>query len=85
MLEIVFFGFDVATDGVDDTAVRREAEGGDFFVEVLERLVQILSVSRRNKKATEQKEQHNTEMRKPGKLAEEANTHHGCGRACDGG
>jgi len=42
VLEIVFFGFDVAADGIGDAAVGCEAEGGDFFVDVLEGLVEIL-------------------------------------------
>jgi hypothetical protein len=77
VLEIVFFSFDVTTDGVDDAAVGREREGGYFFVDVLERLVEVLSAGTRNKEAAEQNEQQRGETRKPRKLAEQANTHHG--------
>lgn len=35
VLQIVFFSFDVAADGVGDASVGSEAEGGDFFVDVL--------------------------------------------------
>jgi hypothetical protein len=39
VLEIVFFGFDIAACGIDDAAVGGEREGGDFVIDVLERLV----------------------------------------------
>jgi hypothetical protein len=77
VLEIIFFGFDVAADGVNEAAVGSEREGGDFFVDVLERLVEVLSGSMWNKKAAEQKEQQNAETRKPGKETWESKTHHG--------
>ena len=34
VLKVVLFGLDVATNRKDDAAVGREAEGGDFFVDV---------------------------------------------------
>jgi hypothetical protein len=43
MLEIVEFGFEGATDGVDDTAIGAKGEGGDFFVDRLEGFVEFLS------------------------------------------
>jgi hypothetical protein len=43
VLQIVFFGLDVVPDGVGDAAIGGEREGGDFFVDVLDGLVEILS------------------------------------------
>jgi hypothetical protein len=77
VLKIVFFGFDVAADGVNYAAVGSERERGDFFVDVLERLVEVLTMSTWNKKAAEQKEQQSAETRKPWKLVWESKTHHG--------
>ncbi len=47
VLKVVFFGFDVAADGVDDAAVGGEAESGDLVVDVLERLVEVLGARNR--------------------------------------
>jgi len=77
VLKIVFFGFDVTADGVDDAAVRSERECGDFLVDVLERLVEVLSAGLRNKRAAKKKEQQGAETRKPGELTWRANRHDG--------
>jgi hypothetical protein len=58
VLKIVFFCFDVVADGIDDAAVGGEAESGDFFIDGLERFVEILSASRGNEKAAEQGHEH---------------------------
>jgi hypothetical protein len=58
VLKIVFFCFDVVADGIDDAAVGGEAESGNFFIDGLERFVEILSASRGNEKATEQGNEH---------------------------
>jgi hypothetical protein len=69
VLEVEFFGFDVAADAVDDAAVRGKAEGGDLFVDGLERLVEILGVGgereekRFNTEDTEEKSTEDVEKR----------------------
>ena len=55
VLKVVFFGFDVAANGVDDAAVGREAKSGDLFVDVLEGFVEILSAGVRNSAAANDK------------------------------
>ena len=47
VLELVELGLETAIDGVGDAAVGAEGEGGDFFVDGLERLVEILGAGRR--------------------------------------
>src|SRR5229473_1105976 len=42
VFEVVKLGFEVAMNGIDDAAVGGEGESGDFFVDVLERLVEVL-------------------------------------------
>jgi len=42
-LEIVFFGFEHAADGEDDVAVGGVGESGDFFVDVGDGFVEVLS------------------------------------------
>ena len=42
VFEVVELGFEFAVDGVDDAAVGSVGEGGDFFVDGLEGLVEIL-------------------------------------------
>jgi hypothetical protein len=59
VLEIVFFGFDISADGIDDAAVGREAEGGDFFVDVLERFVEVLSAGLRHEKTAKNEKDQN--------------------------
>ena len=61
VLEIVFFGFDGAADGINDAAVGSEAEGGDFVVDILERLVEILRASSAIQKEQVKKKNSNTE------------------------
>lgn len=55
VLEVVLFGFDVAADGIDDATVGSEAEGGDFFVDILEGLVEVLGASARRGAAAHDK------------------------------
>jgi len=75
VLEIVFFGFDVAAGGIDDAAVGSEREGGDFIVDVLEGLVEILRASSR--KRTQANEHANQRAEK----VEERRSGHGLGWA----
>lgn len=77
VLEIVFFRFEVAANGVGQAAVGSERECGDFLVDVLERFVEILSASLRNKRAAKKKEQQGAETRKPGELTWRGNRHDG--------
>ena len=57
MLKIVFFGFDVAANGIDDAAVGSEGESGHFVVDVLKRLVEVLRASLRNETAAEMRKE----------------------------
>src|SRR5229473_3416919 len=50
VFEVVKLGFEVAINGIDDAAVGSEGESGDFFVDVLERLVEVLSEAGSRKK-----------------------------------
>ena len=45
VFEVVELGFEIAVNGVDDAAVGSVGEGGDVFVDGLERLVEVLSAS----------------------------------------
>jgi hypothetical protein len=47
---VVGFCFELAIHGIDDAAVGRESESGDFFVDALKRLVEILRERDRRKK-----------------------------------
>ena len=69
VLEIVFFGFDVAADGIDDAAVGSKREGSDFIVDVLERLVEILGARLRDSAATEHEKGQRAKTENPLELA----------------
>src|SRR5207245_1238495 len=50
VFKVVKLGFEVAMNGIDDAAIRGEGESGDFFVDVLERLVEVLGEAGSRKK-----------------------------------
>ena len=64
-LEVVFFGFEHAADGEDDVAVGGVGEGGDFFVDVGNGLVEILGFC-----WNEEKERINAEYAESAECAE---------------
>ena len=79
VLEIVFFGFDVAANGIDDAAVGSERESGDFVVDILERLVEILRASLRNETAAEREKNQRTNTREVEELDWGSKRGHGLG------
>jgi hypothetical protein len=79
VLQIVFFGFDIAANGIDDAAVGSERESGDFVVDVLERLVEVLRASLRNAKAAQGKKYQRTATREVEELAWGSKRGHGLG------
>jgi hypothetical protein len=63
VLEVVFFVVDVAADAVSDTAIGSDGEGGEFFVDGLGGLVELLGGGRKDKEGitTEGTEEESTE------------------------
>ena len=79
VLQIVFFGFDIAANGIDDAAVGSERESGDFVVDVLEGLVEILSVNSRNENTAAEEKNQRTETLEVDELGWKAERGHGWG------
>jgi hypothetical protein len=65
VLQIIFFGFDVAAHGIGDAAIGGEAERGNLLVDILQRLFEILGAGLRNKTATEQEKKQRAQPREP--------------------
>ncbi len=82
VLEVVFFGLEMAIDGIGDAAVGGVGEGGDFLVDGLEWLVEILSFGGRQRAAAHDGTHERTETTEPTKAAERTGTSHCLGPGC---
>ncbi len=82
MFEVVFLRFEVTIDGVDDAAVGSVGEGGDFFFDGLQRLVEILGASGGQRAAAHNRAHKRTESAEPAKSAYGTGAGHCLGPGC---
>src|SRR5260370_18822829 len=73
---VVDFCFHSAVDGIDDAAVGSVGEGGNFLVDGLERLVEILGFGGRQSATAHKRAHQRTETTEPAKSAERKETGH---------
>src|SRR5439155_12402537 len=76
---VVDFCFRPAIDGVSDAAVGGVSEGGDVFVDGLERLIEILAAGGGQRAAPGEETEQRAELAKPPEAAASAGASHGFG------
>ncbi|OLC95315.1 MAG: hypothetical protein AUH86_12230 [Acidobacteria bacterium 13_1_40CM_4_58_4] len=79
VLEVILLGFELAVNRVGNAAVGSEGEGGDFFVDGLEGLVEILGAGGWQRTAAEDNAKQRAEFAEPPKAAARARAGHGLG------
>jgi len=80
-LQIVLFGFQKLANGINDAAIGAEGEGGDVFVDGMQRLFQvdILSVRWRNRKVSDDGAKKCANLPERAETSARAGTDHGLG------
>src|SRR5260370_19347887 len=79
---VVDFCFPLAIDGIDDASVGGVGEGGDFFVDGLEGLVEILGAGGRQRAAAYEGTDQRAKTAEPAKSAYGTGTGHCLGPGC---